>query len=133
MKRQTSIVLATASFGLLGAWPSLAQQSPATTQTVEEIKVEAPRMVKSTALAQGIGTQVSMSYLVRYGDLDLRQEQAAHDLQNRIETAANEICAELERMYPNGTPSKEQCVRHASDKAMVDARAAIDLARGRIK
>jgi UrcA family protein len=131
MKKQRSLIVAATSLGLLGAWPLLAQQSPATGQIVEEIRVEAPRMVKRETLPLGRGTQVSLSYTVNYADLDLRQDAGARDLQSRIETAANEVCAQLERMYPQGYPTKDVCARRATDKAMVDARAAIDAARGR--
>ena len=125
MRKTNWIMLGSTSLGLLGACVVFAQETP-TQQIVDEIRVEAPRMVASERLPAGRGQQVALAYNVSFADLDLRQTAAVHELENRIATAANEICAQLEAMYPVGTPSKEVCARRATDEAMADARAVID-------
>jgi UrcA family protein len=85
-------------------------------------------MVKRERLPLGRGQQVTLSYTVTYGDLDLRQTTGVRELENRIGAAANEICAQLEELYPVGEPTKEVCARRAIDRAMADAKPAIDAA-----
>jgi UrcA family protein len=127
MKKTNSIMLATASLGLFGSWGAVAQQAPAT-QKIEEITVEAPRTVTSERLPQGRGTQVTLAFTVNYADLDLRQTAGVRELEKRIGTAAADVCAQLETMYPAGQPTKDVCARRATDGAMVKAKKAIDAA-----
>ena len=118
--------LLVASLGFLGASAVIAQEVPETQQIIEEIRVVAPRSVTHERLPFGQGEQVSLSYNVSHADLDLRQNADVRELEKRIETAANEICAQLEEMFARGDPSKEECAERAINKAMADARAVID-------
>jgi UrcA family protein len=126
VKGKRSIMLVKGLLGFLGAWAAIAQEIPATQQIIEEIKVEAPRRVTREQLPFGQGEQVSLSYDVSYADLDLRQTAGVRELEKRIETAAEEICTQLEALFPLGNPSKKECARHATDNAMADARTVID-------
>ena len=125
MRNRRSIMLGTAFLGCLGAWAAAAQESP-TQQIEDEIRVEGPRRVKHERLPFGQGEEVSMSYDVRYTDLDLRESADVRELEKRIGTAAKEICAQLEELFPSGSPAKDDCALRAVDKAMADARAVIE-------
>jgi len=114
------------SVGFLGASAVIAQEVPTTEQLVEEIRVVAPRNVTRERLPFGQGEQVSLSYKVSHADLDLRQNADVRELEKRIETVANEICARLEEMFARGDPSQEECAERAIEKAMADARAVVD-------
>ena len=125
VRNRRSITLATALLGSLGAWAVAAQES-ATQQIEDEIRVEGPRQVKHERLPFGQGEEVSLSYDVSFADLDLRDSADVRELEKRIGTAAKEICAQLEEMFPSGFPAKDDCTIRAVDKAMADARAVID-------
>ena len=124
MRNRSPIMLATALLGSLGVWAAAAQESP-TQQIEDEIRVEGPRRIKHERLPFGQGEEVSLSYDVSFADLDLRDSADVRELEKRIGTAAKEICAQLEEMFPSGTPEKDDCAIRAVDKAMADARAVI--------
>ena len=126
MKKRCSIIVVNALLGFLGAWTTIAQEIPTTQQIIEEIRVEGPRRVTRESLPFGQGEQVSLSYNVSFADLDLRQNSDVREFEKRIETAADEICTQLEELFPLGSPSKRDCARSATDKAMADARTVID-------
>ena len=126
VKKRCSIMLVSGLSGLSGAWTAIAQEIPTTQQIIEEIRVEGPRRVTRESLPFGQGEQVSLSYNVSFADLDLRQNSDVREFEKRIETAADEICTQLEELFPLGSPSKRDCARSATHKAMADARTVID-------
>lgn len=129
MKTRNSLILAATSLGLLGAGAVLAQQSATGPAKQEIIRVEAPRSINDALVPQGRADEVFLTASVKYGDLDLTQVAGTRELQDRIETAANDVCTKLATMYPGGTPSENVCARKATDKAMVLAHAVIDKAQ----
>jgi UrcA family protein len=125
VRNRSSIALVTALLGCLGAWAVAAQES-STEQITDEIRVEGPRRIKHERLPFGQGEEVSLSYDVSYADLDLREAADVRELEKRIGTAASEICAQLEELFPSGDPGEDECVDRAVIAAMADARAVID-------
>jgi UrcA family protein len=121
-----SIVLVSGLLSLCGASGVSAQEVPVTQEIVDEIKVTAPRNVKHRNLPFGQGHEVSLSYKVSHTDLDLSQRADVRELEKRIETVADEICTQLQELFPRGDPSKEECTRRAVTMAMADARTVID-------
>jgi hypothetical protein len=41
------------------------------------------------------------------------------EAEKRVKEVADTACKELVKRYPDGTPSEEECVKTATDKAMV--------------
>ncbi|HEY7672455.1 MAG TPA: UrcA family protein [Gammaproteobacteria bacterium] len=126
MKRKRSSVLVGCLLALSGAKGANAQEVPAEQQIIDEIRVTAPRAVKHKQLPFGQGHEVTLSYAVSYTDLDLRERAGVRELEKRIETAADEICTQLEELFPRGDPSKGECTRRAITIAMADARTVIE-------
>jgi UrcA family protein len=126
VKRTRSIVIASGLLGLWGALGAKAQDVPVTQRIIDEIKVTAPRSVEHRNLPFGQGHEVSLSYKVSHTDLDLSQRADVRELEKRIETVADEICTQLQALFPRGDPSKEECTRRAISMAMADARVVID-------
>jgi UrcA family protein len=129
MKTRNSLILAATSLGLLGAGAVLAQQSATGPGKQEIIRVEAPRSINDALVPQGRADEVFLTASVKYGDLDLTKVAGTRELQDRIETAATDVCQKLATMYPGGTPPENVCARKATDKAMVLAQAVIDKAQ----
>jgi UrcA family protein len=124
------IVIATGvtiALGTISA-ASLAQQPAAAQRIIDEIRVEAPRMVHSERLPRGRGEQVSLAYQVTFADLDLTRSADVRELEGRISTAANEVCEQLETLFPLGDPPAGDCARRATEAAMSDVRRAVDAA-----
>jgi UrcA family protein len=117
----------TIAMGTIGA-AALAQQPGETQRIIDEIRVEAPRMVHTERLPRGRGQQVSLAYQVTFADLDLTRSADVRELESRISTAANEICGQLETLFPLGDPSAGDCARRATEVAMTDVRSAVDAA-----
>lgn len=107
-----------------------ASDPPSAAPSREQVVVVAPRTVMREALPSYRGEEVALTASVWYGDLDLRSEGDAQKLESRIATAANEVCTKLVSIYPQGSPPEPVCIHRATDKAMVDAHALIDDARG---
>lgn len=126
MKAKRSIVVVSGVLCFWGALRVYAQDVPVTQQIIDEIKVTAPRSVEHRNLPFGQGHEVSLSYKVSHTDLDLRQRADVRELEKRIETVADEICAQLQELFPRGDPSQEECTRRAVSMAMADARTVIE-------
>jgi UrcA family protein len=126
VKAKRSIVLVSGFLGLCGASSATAQEVPVTQQIIDEIKVTAPGNVEHRNLPFGQGHEVSLSYEVSHADLDLTQRGDVRELEQRIETVADEICTQLQELFPRGDPSKEECTRRAISLAMADAQKVID-------
>jgi UrcA family protein len=92
---------------------------------IEVVVVEAARTVK-TAAPSSVATahDVSLQGWVRCADLDLATDAGAAELAKRIEQTAKSLCKELDEAYP--LIKDDSCVKNAANKAMADARKAID-------
>jgi UrcA family protein len=91
-------------------------------QDMGEVTVQASRVVKKTigTTASGIPIQdISLSYGVSTAGLDLTSSAGAAALQKRIGDAAKAACKELARQYPDNSTSDADCVKNATDRAMV--------------
>jgi UrcA family protein len=87
-----------------------------------EVSVQASRVVKKVigTTASGVPIEdISLSYGVSTAGLDLSTSAGAADMQKRIGNAATAACKELGRQYPTSTTSDAECVKKATEKAMV--------------
>jgi len=101
-------------------------------QEMGEVTVQASRVVKKTigTTASGIPIQdISLSYGVSTAGIDLSTSAGAASLQKRVGDAAKAACKELGRQYPDSQTSDADCVKNATDKAMVKADALIAAAK----
>jgi len=97
-----------------------------------EVTVQASRVVKKTigTTASGIPIEdVSLSYGVSAAGLDLSTSAGASTLQKRIGDAAAAACKELARQYPDSKTTDAECVKGATDRAMVKANELIAAAK----
>jgi len=97
-----------------------------------EVTVQASRVVKKTlgTTASGIPIEdISLSYGVSTAGLDLSSSAGASALQKRIGDAATAACKELARQYPDSKTTDAECVKAATDKAMVKANEMIAAAK----
>jgi UrcA family protein len=107
--------------GLL-AGASLTPTVFAQTQDMGEVSVQASRVVKKVigTTSSGIPIEdISLSYGVSTSGLDLSTAAGAAEMQKRVSNAATSLCKELARQYPNSSTTDAECVRKATDKAMV--------------
>ena len=91
-------------------------------QEMGEVTVQASRVVKKTIGRTSSGVpieDISLSYGVSTTGLDLSSSAGADALKKRVTEAANAACKELSRQYPEATPTDADCVKNATDKAMV--------------
>lgn len=101
-------------------------------QDTGEVTVQASRVVKKTigTTASGIPIQdISLSYGVSTAGIDLASGAGAAELQKRVADAAKAACKELARQYPDSSTTDADCVKTATDKAMVKANALIAAAK----
>jgi len=101
-------------------------------QEMGEVTVQASRIVKKTigTTSSGIPIQdISLSYGVSTAGLDLTSSAGAAALQKRVGDAAKAACKELGRQYPDSTTSDADCIKAATDKAMVKVNALIAAAK----
>jgi UrcA family protein len=59
---------------------------------------------------------VSMSYGVSRGALDIVSHAGVMELQKRVNDAALSACKELGRQYPESTPNDNACVKAAVNR-----------------
>jgi len=93
-------------------------------QNLEEVTVQVTRTLNTKTVGHNLMTgspilDVSLSYGVRAGDLDLGSHYGPIQLEKRIHDAARAACAEIDRRYPSSTPSEDECAKSAADRAMV--------------
>jgi UrcA family protein len=91
-------------------------------QKTAAITVEATRIVETRVGVAPTGapiTSVSLSYGVSYDDLDPASYAGAKELEKRVANAAGAACKELSHQYPEAAPKEAECVKAATDKAMV--------------
>jgi UrcA family protein len=101
-------------------------------QEMGEVTVQASRVVKKTigTTSSGIPIQdISLSYGVTTAGLDLSSSAGAAALQKRVSDAAKAACKELGRQYPDSSTTDADCVKAATDKAMVKVNAMIAAAK----
>ena len=94
----------------------------AVAQDMGEVTVQASRVVKKVigTTASGVPIEnVSLSYGVSTAGLDLTTSAGVAELQKRVGNAATAACKELGRQNPNSTTTDAECVRQATDNAMV--------------
>jgi UrcA family protein len=101
----------------------------AVAQQSSEIVVEAPRVERSAGRTP-TGSPVdiiSVAHRVSYRDIDISTNSGARALEQRIKDAAKAACKEIDTLYPikDPVPGDPPCEKAATDKAMVQARAAI--------
>jgi UrcA family protein len=125
MKSSASRVsLAAAAAGL-----AITSGAVAAEQT-NEIIVEAPHIERTAERAPSTGSPIdiiSVTHRVSYRDIDIGTSSGAKVLEQRIKDAAKAACKEIDTLYPLKKPLQGDltCEKAATDKAMLQARAAI--------
>ena len=99
--------------------------SIAVAQNLQEITVQATRILNTKTVGRNPTTgapilDVSVSYGIKYDDLDLASHYGPIQLEKRVRDAAMAACKEISRQYPDSTPSDNICAKEAADKAMVN-------------
>lgn len=87
-------------------------QPPPQGVTVGEVIIEAPKLRERSRLGVEI-MDASMSIAVPFGDLDLASPSGVAELNQRVVVAADYVCKQLERRYPEGSPETRACAREA--------------------
>ena len=124
-----SLASATASVALTAicATPAIAQ----TTTDPEGIRVTTPSIIVRPE--QQSGTQIPIprvaekSALVKFDDLDLRLPNDQRLLDERIAMTAKELCEDLDREMPRGSPSPSECTEKAIEESQAQVRQAVQL------
>jgi len=101
-------------------------------QQDEGVTITAARLPKAVVVAPKPGsimTKISLTYGVRYDDLNLQTPEGKDELKARVNQAAAEACEELDRQYPFTEPKGPLCVEAAVDSAKDQVRAAIKAAK----
>lgn len=92
-------------------------------QGTGEVQVQATRVPSAKVVGpttSGIPiVEVSLRYRVSLAGLDLSTKSGADEAERLVNAAAGAACREIGRQYPNATPSDMECVKAASNKAMV--------------
>jgi UrcA family protein len=83
---------------------------------VPGITVEASRQVVVTQWTDS--ARVSLTRAVNTKGLDLATSAGSSELEARVNDAAQGVCKELARLYPDSWPKGEDCAKNASGKAM---------------
>ena len=99
---------------------------------LDQVTVTASRVAKERVAQTSFGVpvyEISMSYRVSYSDLDLRTPAGTDELEKRVEKAAQEACASIDRQYPKSEPSGAACAKVAVEEAMIQVQDAIKKAR----
>jgi UrcA family protein len=119
------IALLSAAFAL-AASAALAQSAPPTSglplqappadAVVGEVVIESPKVVERTRYGV-IGQEVLMSVRVSYADLDMQSAGGVAELDRRVNVAANYVCEQLDRRYPEGAPELFYCAKNAVNGA----------------
>ena len=103
----------------------------AATQSLEEVVVVGTRHVAVTPVGKDSAgvpiAEISISYGVRSDDLDLASAAGAAEMEKRVNTTAQQACKEIATQRPveHYTTSEEECVKTATDKAMVKVHALV--------
>lgn len=126
-----SLASATASAALIAtaicATPAIAQ----TTTDPEGIRVTTPSIIVRPE--QQSGTQIPIarvaekSALVKFDDLDLKLPGDQRVLDERIAMTAKELCEDLDREMPRGSPGHSGCTEKAIEESQAQVRQAVQL------
>ena len=109
--------------------------SAAFAQNIEEVKVEASRIVSKINTRESLArapirvNDISLSYAVSVADLDLASSAGAGEAEKRVTNAAETACKEISRQYPEATPNDADCAKAAVEKAMIKVRELVAAAR----
>ena len=82
----------------------------------EGVVVTGSRVITEQVGRSSVGApinQVSLSYKVSYADLDLKTADGTKKLDERVKTAADAACKELDRAFPLSTPDSGACAKSA--------------------
>ena len=123
-RRRVMGLIATA--GIFASVAVVAADDP----TQEHIVVEAQRATAKVIGRSDLGKpiqQLQLSAQVSYGDLDLSNANNGKILKDRVHDAAELVCKDLQRMYPQADTS--ECARDAVHGAARQVEAAIAAAR----
>ena len=127
-------LLSAVVIAVAGGSPTLAIEpavdaSRSTTATeLGTIVVAAPRMVQQRDKARRFWVAEHRA-LVSYRDLDLNRASDRELLRERIEIAAEELCAERATLYPDAIPGEAACVERTRDHGREQLEQAIEEAR----
>jgi UrcA family protein len=91
-------------------------QPPPADAVVGEVVIEAPKVVERQRYGT-IGQEISMSVRVSYADLNMQSPDGVAELDRRIKVAANYVCTQLDRRYPEGAPELFYCAKNAVNGA----------------
>ncbi len=91
-------------------------QPPPADAVVGEVVIEAPRVVERQRYGT-IGQEISMSVRVPFGDLNMQSADGVAELDRRVSVAANYVCTQLDRRYPEGAPELFYCAKNAVNGA----------------
>jgi UrcA family protein len=127
MRRNLARTAVLVVLGATCAGSVLAQQDEGVTITASRM----PQAVVVEHKPGSIMTKISLTYGVRYDDLDLSTQTGKEELKARVKQAAGEACEELDRQYPFTEPKGPRCVEAAVDSAKDQVRAAIAAAGGK--
>ena len=130
------IIPACLMMGAAFAGSSLAQ--PANQQSLEfeqheTVTVYAPYIVRREVVNPMMSKKsstglemVSISRSVSFADLDLSDPDQVKQLEGRVDIAARDACAEIEKKYPSSryhpVPEKQDCPGNAKAAAMIAVR-----------
>jgi len=101
--------------------PTKSTELGAITVVAPRITYQQVRRVGGSVIPKEI-TLIQKTTEVKYGDLDLAQKTDRHELEDRIASAANGVCEELAREFPDGEPDTTICARRAANDAMAQLR-----------
>lgn len=99
-------------------------------QPAEEITVTVPRTVRQTIISGYSASthapieETTIARTVSYADLNLSRTADAKELKSRVKSAAHDLCAELDKIYPF-EGKDPNCVGETYAKALVHVDAAI--------
>jgi len=89
-----------------------------------EVLVESHRTVETSVGKSYTGVpivDVSMGYTVSSKGLNIGTPAGAREFETRVKDAATAACRELGQRYPDSSTSDTECVKKATDKAIVQA------------
>ena len=144
MSARTGLKMSILAFAALGAAPLLAQPTESATAgevvivtapsvVIHEAKAPAGSRVLGRGMARPIEV-VSVNRSVSYADLDLAKPSDEKIFTGRIDQAAKDACAALDKRYPKNiyipVSPEENCVKNAAGNAMRIAEEVIAAAKG---
>ena len=87
-------------------------QPPPADAVVGEGVIASPKVVERTRYGV-VGQEILMSVRVSYADLDMKTPDGVAELDRRVNVAANYVCKQLDRPYPEGDPDSFYCAKNA--------------------